>query len=1195
MASYTRNIQMVKPRTRINSRFNRLKSNTIVAGQPDNIGVGNNFASVLPEIYAGHPQRVQRYAQYQQMDMDSDINSSLDTISDFSTQADETNNNLFQFSFEGGSPADVEVNILNMCLRKWTKLNEFQNRLWRILRNTLMYGDVFFVRDPETSKWLFVDPALVESIIVDRQQGKKIIAYAVRDLVVNEEALVASDQTQFGSNLVGQGTNTLQNNIDPQTIGGGAYSPNFNSSIQNLTLVKSEYMVHLSLSEGLDANWPFGTSFLESVYKPYRQKSLLEDAMLIYRIQRAPERRVFYIDTGDLPPHKAAAYIEKVKNDTRQRRIPTRNGGGESVTSSAYNPLCLDMNTRIPLLDGRTLSIYELTEEYNNGKENWVYSCNPETGEIVPGNITWAGHTRKNAKVIKITLDNGETLITTPDHKIPVRNKGFIEAQYITSEDSLFSFSNNNKLAQSRATIVGNFFKKITNHQILHYKNNNQEKNSIHFKDLNCSNIDPRNIQYMDNEDRILLLKNEYDIKSYEEYEIPTIIGSDKIVSIEWLEDTMDVGTITVDGNERWHNFHTFAVESGIFVKNSMIEDYFFAQSSCLKLDTKIPLLDGRDLSLQEIINEYHEGKINYVYSQNTENNKLEAGKIVWADKTRLNAEVYEITLDNGKKITATPDHLFILRDGREIEAQYLKPDDSLMPMELSLGYSGPNQKEGKYVKYISNVDGKKRFVHIDIAGKHKGKDTEVHHIDFNSKNNNPDNLLIMDKQKHREFHIKNGSMHLSNAWSNPEKRQRLIEGMRNLYDNRSDEFNNKLSERNKKNALSSWRTPDEELLKTKLEQLSDARKKALEKNTIVYTVEMVNYVVKIFHEGYNSISKLRSKLSSDEKFISIFMKYNKNNTLIKNNCVYIDSTTLSKMFKLIGYNTYSDFKNEYNMKINDNKTPRQNHKVVSVSKLDERYDTGDITIETPSGSHIFALSAGIFVHNSGRGSKVTTLEGGDALSSIDDMRYFSNLLKRGLRVPASYLPTGPDDNGVVFNDGRAGTAYIQEFRFAEFCRRIQRLLTPVFNKEFKKFVEDSGYVIDSDLYDIMFNPPQHFGEFARVERDVAMINTFTPLVDIPWMSKRFLSEKYLGWSKEDIAKNEMMWVEEHPDETYQSSDAAGFVDQAASSSVPGLDSIGIRDDSMDEVTTGGEDDIPPIDTGTTDNEQTIGLSPDQE
>jgi hypothetical protein len=100
-------------------------------------------------------------------------------------------------------------------------------------------------------------------------------------------------------------------------------------------------MVHLSLNEGMDRNWPFGASILESIFKTFKQKELLEDSILIYRVQRAPERRIFYIDVGDMQPLRAKAHIEAIKNEIHQRRIPNRTGGGASVVDAAYNPLSM--------------------------------------------------------------------------------------------------------------------------------------------------------------------------------------------------------------------------------------------------------------------------------------------------------------------------------------------------------------------------------------------------------------------------------------------------------------------------------------------------------------------------------------------------------------------------------------------------------------------------------------------------------------------------------------------------------------------------------------------------------------------------------------------------------------------------------------------------------------------------------------
>ena len=97
-----------------------------------------------------------------------------------------------------------------------------------------------------------------------------------------------------------------------------------------------------------------------------------------------------------------------------------------------------------------------------------------------------------------------------------------------------------------------------------------------------------------------------------------------------------------------------------------------------------------------------------------------------------------------------------------------------------------------------------------------------------------------------------------------------------------------------------------------------------------------------------------------------------------------------------------------------------------------------------------------------GRGSKVETLPGGTNLGEIDDLRYFTNKLVRGLRIPSSYLPTGADDGASQFQDGRVGTAYIQELRFNNYCERLQGLIAEEFNQDFKRYLLEKGVNIDT-------------------------------------------------------------------------------------------------------------------------------------
>jgi len=162
-----------------------------------------------------------------------------------------------------------------------------------------------------------------------------------------------------------------------------------------------------------------------------------------------------------------------------------------------------------------------------------------------------------------------------------------------------------------------------------------------------------------------------------------------------------------------------------------------------------------------------------------------------------------------------------------------------------------------------------------------------------------------------------------------------------------------------------------------------------------------------------------------------------------------------------------------------------------------------------------------------GRGSSVDTLQGGSNLGEIDDLKYFNNKMARGLRVPSSYLPTGPDDSDRAMNDGKVGTALIQEYRFNQYCERLQTAIAQKLDDEFKMFLKWRGFNIDSSLFTLKFNPPQNFASYRQAELDTSRISAFTSLEPLPYMSKRFMLERFLGLTEEEIKQNEEMWREE--------------------------------------------------------------------
>jgi hypothetical protein len=307
----------------------------------------------LPDVYSGHPNRLERYGQYDTMDTDSEVNAALDILAEFCTQKNDENQTPFEVEFKDKA-TPTEVKIISKYLQQWTKLNHFDTRIFKLVRNTFKYGDCFFVRDPETQAWMYIDPAKVDKIIVNESEGKKPEQYVIRDINPNLQTLAATQINPTQTNSSG-GLNYLQGGAQQRGMV-GAYGAGGSTSVagsrfmtqQNQWAIDAKHVIHISLSEGLDNNFPFGNSLLESIFKVYKQKELLEDAIIIYRVQRAPERRVFYIDVGNMPSHLAMGFVERIKNEINQRRIPSVTGGGQSVIDASYNPLSINEDYFFP-------------------------------------------------------------------------------------------------------------------------------------------------------------------------------------------------------------------------------------------------------------------------------------------------------------------------------------------------------------------------------------------------------------------------------------------------------------------------------------------------------------------------------------------------------------------------------------------------------------------------------------------------------------------------------------------------------------------------------------------------------------------------------------------------------------------------------------------------------------------------------
>ena len=108
---------------------------------------------------------------------------------------------------------------------------------------------------------------------------------------------------------------------------------------------------------GNDKYAPYGTSVLEPARRIWRQLTLIEDAMMAYRIVRSPERRVFYIDVGSIPPQDIEQYMQKVMTQMKRNQIVDHTSGRVDLR---YNPMSVDEDYFIPTRAGQSSRVESL-------------------------------------------------------------------------------------------------------------------------------------------------------------------------------------------------------------------------------------------------------------------------------------------------------------------------------------------------------------------------------------------------------------------------------------------------------------------------------------------------------------------------------------------------------------------------------------------------------------------------------------------------------------------------------------------------------------------------------------------------------------------------------------------------------------------------------------------------------------------
>lgn len=280
---------------------------TPVSTLTDSQGMGDGAAfsstSWYQRLVHGSASRMNRYREYDLMDNDIEIARSLDTIADEMIGSDPNQDTpLIVKSTRASKQIDATVaDTINACLDMWVDQHNIRDRLHQICRGMIKYGDYVYYRETPNRPWRVIHPKNIVAAVVNEKDVSQVLGWRIR-----------LEQ---------------QNNI-------ASYQQAMSSSDE---VVDASKIIRFSLNDESSESAPFGESVLRSVYRTFKQKELLEDAIIIYRVQRAPERRVFYLGVGKLHPTRVKAYLEQYKNEMNQRKVPLSNGSGGEL-DSVYNP-----------------------------------------------------------------------------------------------------------------------------------------------------------------------------------------------------------------------------------------------------------------------------------------------------------------------------------------------------------------------------------------------------------------------------------------------------------------------------------------------------------------------------------------------------------------------------------------------------------------------------------------------------------------------------------------------------------------------------------------------------------------------------------------------------------------------------------------------------------------------------------------
>lgn len=279
-------------------------------------------------------------------------------------------------------------------------------------------------------------------------------------------------------------------------------------------------------------------------------------------------------------------------------------------------------------------------------------------------------------------------------------------------------------------------------------------------------------------------------------------------ISFEGAFEYLKYNLSSMRGKNRWKRI-TLNMVAEALSKSLDNEDLYVDCSCpdfCLEESTPLKLLNGEVHTIKDIYNMFKDNKELWVYSTD-ENGDFKPGKVTDVWISGQVTELIKITLDNGKSITTTPNHRYMLRNGEYKEAENLEIGQSLMPLYFSYhnGYENVmlNSKVKSFVSVYKTVANELLSEKIEEAKlRSKEENIAIHHSDFNKLNNYPSNLKPMGVQEHWIYHA-------NHIKDNPKLLKKWQDAGHEYW--RTDEGRKRKSEEMKRNISKYWDNLDEE------------------------------------------------------------------------------------------------------------------------------------------------------------------------------------------------------------------------------------------------------------------------------------------------------------------------------------------------------------------------------------------------